>query len=40
MAKKLVLPRVHVMVLCDRVQDVTDEEDVFNLLGVRVMRQI
>ena len=35
MAKKLVLPRVHVMVLCDRVQELGDEEDVFNLLGVR-----
>ncbi len=35
MAKKLVLPRVHAIVLCDRIEDVSDEEDVFNLRGVR-----
>src|SRR5437867_1353639 len=35
MAKKPVLPRVHAIVLCDRIEDVPDEEDVFNLLGVR-----
>ncbi len=32
---KLVLPRVHVMVLCDLVEEHPDEEGVFNLLGAR-----
>jgi hypothetical protein len=35
MAKKLVLPRVHVMVLCDAIEPGTDDENVLNLLGVR-----
>ena len=32
---QLVLPRVHAMVLCDRVEDSEYEADVFNLVGVR-----
>jgi hypothetical protein len=32
---KLVLPRVHVMVLCDAVEPSPGEEDVFDLRGVR-----
>jgi hypothetical protein len=35
MAKKQVLPRVHVLVLCDEVEHRPDEEDVFDLRGVR-----
>jgi hypothetical protein len=35
MAKKLVLPRVHVMVLCDDFEPSADEEWVFHLYGVR-----
>jgi hypothetical protein len=35
MAKKLVLPRIHVMVLCDEIEVSPDEEGVFNLNGVR-----
>jgi hypothetical protein len=34
MAKKLVLPRVHAMVLCDDF-DWSSEEEVFQLFGVR-----
>jgi hypothetical protein len=32
---KLVLPRVHVMVLCDEIEPSPTEEDVFDLRGVR-----
>ena len=32
---KLVLPRVHVMVLCDEIEASQTEEDVFDLKGVR-----
>ena len=32
---KLVLPRVHVMVLCDEVEPSPGEEDVYDLRGVR-----
>ncbi len=32
---KLVLPRVHVMVLCDEIEASQTEEDVFDLRGVR-----
>ena len=32
---KLVLPRVHVMVLCDGIEASQTEEDVFDLRGVR-----
>jgi hypothetical protein len=32
---KAVLPRVHVMLLCDEIESVAGEEDVSNLLGVR-----
>jgi len=32
---KLVLPRVHVMVLCDEIEPSADEEEVFDLRGVR-----
>ena len=32
---KLVLPRVHVMVLCDEIEATPTEEDVFDLKGVR-----
>jgi hypothetical protein len=35
MASKLVLPRVHVMVLCDEIESCPDEEEAFNLSGVR-----
>ena len=35
MAKKLVLPRVHAMVLCDDFDQSTDEDGVFHLHGVR-----
>jgi hypothetical protein len=35
MAKKLVLPRVHAMVLCDDLESNPAEPDVFNLYGVR-----
>jgi hypothetical protein len=35
MAKKLVLPRVHAMVLCDDFDWSPDEEEVFHLFGVR-----
>lgn len=35
MAKKLVLPRVHVMVLCDQIEASSYDENVPNLLGVR-----
>jgi hypothetical protein len=32
---KVVLPRVHAMILCDDIERVPDEENAFNLLGVR-----
>ncbi len=32
---KVVLPRVHVMLLCDEIVPVADEEGVYNLLGAR-----
>src|SRR5215471_9133179 len=35
MARKLVLPRVHVIVLCDDFKPSADENDVFHLYGVR-----
>jgi hypothetical protein len=35
MAKKSILPRVHVMVVCDDIEVRTDETDLFNLRGVR-----
>lgn len=35
MAKHLILPRVHVMVLCDDIEPSLEEEGVFQLLGVR-----
>jgi hypothetical protein len=35
MAKKLVLPRVHVMILCDDYEPSSDEEWVVHLYGVR-----
>jgi hypothetical protein len=34
---KLVLPRVHAMVLCDGVRESEDEEGVFDLTGVRTV---
>jgi hypothetical protein len=35
MAKKQILPRVHVLVLCDEVEPRLDEEEAFDLRGVR-----
>jgi Family of unknown function (DUF6941) len=35
MARKLILPRVHAMVLCDSIKRAPDEEGVHNLVGVR-----
>src|SRR5437868_3006546 len=35
MAEGLVLPRIHVMVLCDEVEQRPDDENAYNLLGVR-----
>src|SRR5438128_9221243 len=35
MAKKLVLPRLHVMVLCDDIQPSLVEDEVYDLIGVR-----
>jgi hypothetical protein len=35
MANGPILPRVHVMVLCDEVEAADDEDDVFTLWGVR-----
>jgi hypothetical protein len=35
MAKKLVLPRVHVLVLCEEMESSVEEDGVFNLAGVR-----
>jgi hypothetical protein len=35
MAKKLILPRVHAMVICDSIQRIPDVEPVHNLVGVR-----
>jgi hypothetical protein len=35
MAKRLVLPRVHAMMLCDDLEPSADEEWVFHLYGVR-----
>lgn len=32
---KVVLPRVHVMLVCDEVEPVPEEQEVFNLFGVR-----
>jgi hypothetical protein len=32
---KVVLPRVHTMILCDEIERVLHEENVFNLLAVR-----
>jgi len=40
MAKKLVLPRVHVMVLCDDFEQPSDEEAVFHLYGVRTRLEV
>lgn len=40
MAKKLVLPRVHVMVLCDDFEPSADEDGVFQLYGVRTRIQV
>jgi hypothetical protein len=38
MAAKAVLPRVHAMVVCDEIES-GDEEDVYNLIGVRTSIQ-
>jgi hypothetical protein len=35
MAKKLVLPRVHVMILCDEIEARPEDDETFDLLGVR-----
>jgi hypothetical protein len=35
MAKKLVLPRVQVMILCDEIEARPEEEEIHDLLGVR-----
>jgi hypothetical protein len=35
MAKNLVLPRVHAMVLCDSINERQEETDLFDLIGAR-----
>jgi hypothetical protein len=40
MAKKIVLPRVHVMMLCDDFEPSAEEDGVFHLYGVRTRVEV